>query len=348
MKKRLLNCRNISKKYGSVAAISGLNLSINSGEIISILGPSGCGKTTLLRLIAGLDSPDEGDITLNNRILVDQLNWVPPHRRGIGMVFQEFALFPHKTVQENIEFGLSRLNPKDRASRVKSFLDLTRINDLKQRFPNELSGGQQQRVALARTLATQPELLLMDEPFSNLDASLRVLVREEVRTILRNSDTATIFVTHDREEAFSISDKVAIMLEGAIHQIDPPDKIYFWPNTKDVAILSGGCDFIKGEIENEFALTSIGRIPLRIVGEFADGTEVEIAIRPNDLAMIPNPNGNSRVIRKEFRGDDTLFWVESPSGEFICCKHKIHTTLFAGLRVDLSPEQFVKFNVFPK
>ena len=196
MKTRLLNCRNISKKYGSVAAISGLNLSINSGEILSILGPSGCGKTTLLRLIAGLDSPDEGDITLNNRILVDQQNWVPPHRRGIGMVFQEFALFPHKTVQENIESGLSALNPGDRASGVKSFLDLTRINDLKQRFPNELSGGQQQRVALARTLATQPDLLLMDEPFSNLDASLRVLVREEVRTILKNSDTATLSLIH--------------------------------------------------------------------------------------------------------------------------------------------------------
>ena len=348
MVKGLLHCKNISKKYGSITAISKLSLSINNGEILSILGPSGCGKTTLLRLIAGLDSPDEGYITLNDRILVNGATWVPPHQREVGMVFQEFALFPHMTVQENIEFGLSKLNAEHKAFRVKTVLDLTRINDLKQRFPSELSGGQQQRVALARTLSTQPELLLMDEPFSNLDAGLRSLVREEVKTILRDSDTATIFVTHDREEAFSISDKVAIMLDGTIHQVDPPDKIYFWPNTKDVATLSGGCDFISGKIENDFVLTSIGKIPIRVIGEFRNGTEVEIAIRPNDLAMTPNPSGNSRVIRKEFRGDDTLFWVESPSGEIICCKHKIHTTLFAGLRIDLSPEKFVKFNVFPK
>ena len=346
MVNKLLHCQNISKTFGSVVAISELDLSINPGEIISILGPSGCGKTTLLRLIAGLDAPDEGSITLNNRILVDGTTWVPPHKRGVGMVFQEFALFPHKTVKENIEFGLSELNSYQKSTRVKDALNLTRITELENRFPNELSGGQQQRVALARTLATQPYLLLMDEPFSNLDSGLRSLVREEVKAILRETDTATIFVTHDREEAFSISDQVAIMLEGTVHQIDPPDKIYFWPNTKDVAVLSGGCDFIKGKIENNFAITSIGQLPIRVIGEYPDGIEVEIAIRPNDLTMTPNPNGSSRVIRKEFRGDDTLFWVESPSGEIICCKHKIHTTLFAGLRVDLSPEKFVTFNVF--
>ena len=214
------------------------------------------------------------------------------------------------------------------------------------RYPHELSGGQQQRVAIARTLATRPAVLLMDEPFSNLDASLRLTVRMEMEEILRESNTATIFVTHDREEAFSIADRVAVMASGSIKQIGPPDQIYFWPNSKETALMSGSCNFVDGVISGEYVKTSIGLLPLRIPAEFSESEKVQVAIRHTDLSMEPMPSGENTVIRKDFRGDETIFWVETTEKELIQCKHKIHTTLFPGLKVKLSPVQYTKFNVF--
>ena len=197
MVNKLLHCQNISKTFGSVVAISELDLSINPGEIISILGPSGCGKTTLLRLIAGLDAPDEGSITLNNRILVDGTTWVPPHKRGVGMVFQEFALFPHKTVKENIEFGLSELNSYQKSTRVKDALNLTRITELENRFPNELSGGQQQRVAIARALVSDPDILVCDEPTGDLDRNTATEILDLLQILNRDHGKTILMVTHD-------------------------------------------------------------------------------------------------------------------------------------------------------
>ena len=262
------------------------------------------------------------------------------------MIFQDYALFPHLTVEQNILFGISNFEQRIQDDNLERVQQLTRLEGLMDRYPHQLSGGQQQRVAIARTLATSPTVLLMDEPFSNLDASLRLSVRMEMEQILKSSNTATIFVTHDREEAFSISDRVAIMVDGAIQQVGPPDQIYFWPNSKESALMSGSCDFIKGSVSGESVNTSIGPLPLRMPETFSDGDQVEVAIRQTDLSMEPTPTGENIVVRKDFRGDETIFWVKTPQEEVIQCKHKIHTTLFPGLKVHLSPVQYTKFNVF--
>ena len=317
-----------------------------SGEILSILGPSGCGKTTLLRIIAGLEIPSRGSIFLKNHEIFGPNINLQPSNRNIGMIFQDYALFPHLTVEKNILFGISNFEQRIQDDNLERVQQLTRLEGLMDRYPHQLSGGQQQRVAIARTLATSPTVLLMDEPFSNLDASLRLSVRMEMEQILKSSNTATIFVTHDREEAFSISDRVAIMVDGAIQQVGPPDQIYFWPNSKESALMSGSCDFIKGSVSGESVNTSIGPLPLRMPETFSDGDQVEVAIRQTDLSMEPTPTGENIVVRKDFRGDETIFWVKTPQEEVIQCKHKIHTTLFPGLKVQLSPVQYTKFNVF--
>ncbi len=342
----LLECSNLNINFGQNHVIKNLNMHLLAGEILSILGPSGCGKTTLLRIIAGLENPSQGNIYLkNHKIFGPNIN-LQPSNRNIGMIFQDYALFPHLTVEKNILFGISNLEKKIQDENSERVQQLTRLEGLKDRYPHELSGGQQQRVAIARTLATNPTVLLMDEPFSNLDASLRLSVRMEMEQILKSSNTTTIFVTHDREEAFSISDRVAIMVEGAIQQVGPPDQIYFWPNSKESALMSGNCDFIKGSVSGESVNTSIGALPMRMPETFSDGDQVEVAIRQTDLSMEPTPTGKNIVVRKDFRGDETIFWVKTPHGEVIQCKHKIHTTLFPGLKVKLSPVQYTKFNVF--
>jgi len=321
-------------------------MDLYSGEILSILGPSGCGKTTLLRIIAGLENPTQGMINLDGEEIFGPRNNVEPYKRNIGMIFQDYALFPHLSVEKNILFGISHLDSKVQTENLERVKKLTRLDKLLKRYPHELSGGQQQRVAIARTLATNPSVLLMDEPFSNLDASLRLTVRMEMEEILRESNTATIFVTHDREEAFSIADRVAVMASGSIKQIGPPDQIYFWPNSKETALISGSCNFIDGVISGDYVKTSIGLLPLRITSGFSENEKVQVAIRHTDLSMEPTPSGNNTVVRKDFRGDETIFWVETPEKELIQCKHKIHTTLFPGLKVKLAPVQYTKFNVF--
>ena len=342
----LLRCSNLNINFGQNQVIKNLSMDLYSGEILSILGPSGCGKTTLLRIIAGLENPTQGMINLDGEEIFGPRNNVEPYKRNIGMIFQDYALFPHLSVEKNILFGISHLDSKVQTENLERVQKLTRLDKLLTRYPHELSGGQQQRVAIARTLATNPSVLLMDEPFSNLDASLRLTVRMEMEEILRESNTATIFVTHDREEAFSIADRVAVMASGSIKQIGPPDQIYFWPNSKETALISGSCNFIDGVISGDYVKTSIGLLPLRITSGFSENEKVQVAIRHTDLSMEPTPSGNNTVVRKDFRGDETIFWVETPEKELIQCKHKIHTTLFPGLKVKLAPVQYTKFNVF--
>ena len=212
---------------------------------------------------------------------------------------------------------------------------------------NELSGGQQQRVALARTLATTPDLILMDEPLSNLDASLRKNVRNEINEILVSSKTACIFVTHDKEEAFTISDRVAVMDEGKIEQLDPPDKIYFWPESKNVAILGGTCEFYSRESsQTKIVSTVLGDLPLRKSGEFPNGTKVSVVTRPTDFEITVSPIGMCMVVDKKFTGDENIFSIQLPTNEILQCKHKIHTSLFAGLKVNLTANPHTKFNTF--
>jgi len=342
----LLQCADLDISFGNHQVLENLHLDLYPGEILSILGPSGCGKTTLLRIIAGLETPSNGTIYLKNQEIFGQSSNLEASKRNIGMIFQDYALFPHLSVEKNILFGISHLDSKVQTENLERVQKLTRLDRLLERYPHELSGGQQQRVAIARTLATNPSVLLMDEPFSNLDPSLRLTVRMEMEEILRESNTATIFVTHDREEAFSIADRVAVMASGSIKQIGPPDQIYFWPNSKETALISGSCNFIDGVISGDYVKTSIGLLPLRITSGFSENEKVQVAIRHTDLSMEPTPSGNNTVVRKDFRGDETIFWVETPEKELIQCKHKIHTTLFPGLKVKLAPVQYTKFNVF--
>ena len=342
----ILSCKNISKSFGATKAVVDLSFDLYQGDILSILGPSGCGKTTLLRIIAGLEEPTTGNITLlNNTVYNDNTN-IPPNKRNVGMIFQDYALFSHLNVEDNISFGISQLKSKDQKEIVDNCLEITKLKGHETKYPHQLSGGQQQRVALARTIATNPSLILMDEPFSNLDTQLRLELRNQVYEILRETNTTTIFVTHDRDEAFVLSDKIGVMLDGEILQIDSPDKVYFWPNNKDVGLITGNCSFIKGRIQNGTAITSIGNLPLREKYKSNKNDEIEVLVRPNDLLMTVAQDGNCEVIKKEFRGDETLFWVKIPSGEIIPCKHKKYTTLFKGLKVTLNADQHVKFNAF--
>ena len=342
----ILQCADLDISFGNHQVLNNLHVDLYPGEILSILGPSGCGKTTLLRIIAGLETPSRGTIYLKNQKIFGRSANLEASKRNIGMIFQDYALFPHLSVEKNILFGISHLNNKIQVENLERVQKLTRLGGLLKRYPHELSGGQQQRVAIARTLATSPNILLMDEPFSNLDASLRLTVRMEIEGILRESNTATIFVTHDREEAFSIADRVAVMTSGSIKQIGRPDQIYFWPNSKETALMSGSCNFVDGIISGDHVKTSIGILPLRITEEYSDNEKVQVAIRHTDLSMEPTPSGENTVIKKDFRGDETIFWVETAEKELIQCKHKIHTTLFPGLKVNLSPVQYTKFNVF--
>jgi iron(III) transport system ATP-binding protein len=212
--------RNLTKRFGSNAVVSGINLAIEEGEMFTLLGPSGCGKTTLLRLIAGFYSADEGDILFDER----RVNDTPPHERGIGMVFQNYALWPHMTVSENVAYGLKlqKIDPSKIAEQVKSGLEKVKLTGLGDRYPGQLSGGQQQRVALARALVLNPKILLLDEPLSNLDAKIRIQVRAEIRKLQKELGITTVYVTHDQEEALTLSDRIAVFNKGKVLQIGPP------------------------------------------------------------------------------------------------------------------------------
>jgi iron(III) transport system ATP-binding protein len=239
----VVQLQSVSKRYDSVVAVNQVSLEVKQGEILVLLGSSGCGKTTTLRLIAGLERPEAGHILLNGQTVADAKTWVAPELRQIGMVFQDYALFPHLTVGKNIAFPLKSMKKRDIDVRVNELLDLVGMAGLADRFPHQLSGGQQQRVALARALASRPSVVLLDEPFSNLDTALRKQVREEVRYILKQSGATGIFVTHDQEEALSLADRVAVMFEGVLHQHDTPERLYNAPANQKVASFIGEANF---------------------------------------------------------------------------------------------------------
>jgi iron(III) transport system ATP-binding protein len=206
--------------------INNFNIEINSGEIVSILGQSGSGKSTVLRLVSGLEEPSHGEIIIDSKVMVSDKKFVFPEKRGVGMVFQDYALFPHMTVAKNIEFGLKKMNKNEKNKRSKEVLELVNLSEFKERYPYELSGGQQQRVALARALAPKPSLLLLDEPFSNLDADLQSKIRNELKAILKKANTTSIFVTHDKEDSMAIADKVIILEKGKVISVGTPDEVF--------------------------------------------------------------------------------------------------------------------------
>ena len=340
----VIRCAGVSKRYGDVDAVDDVSFSLEPGEILSILGPSDCGKTTLLRLVAGFESPDAGEISVRGTPVAGRSIEVPPDRRNIGMVFQEYALFPHMTVAQNILFGLGKLPRRDRRRRMRELTDLVRLTGLEDRYPHELSGGQQQRVALARTLAPQPVAVLLDEPLSSVDAAMRTEMRREVESILRENDIATVFVTHDREEAFAIADRVGVMREGHLDQLDTPEVIYHSPATPFVARIAGTSDFLGGRVRSGAVATEVGNLPFATSnGSLPEGTPVDLLVHPDDFQVVPNPIGTSVVRSREFRGDETVLVIGMPSGATLRCRQRPHSTLAPGERVTLIPTRGVPF-----
>jgi iron(III) transport system ATP-binding protein len=316
---RALTCRGLSKRYGEVAAVAGLDLTAEAGRITALLGPSGCGKTTTLRLIAGFERADAGSIQLGDRALSANGTFVPPERRRIGLVFQDYALFPHQDVAGNVAYALPSGSPR---SRVEELLELVGLDGLGDRPPHELSGGQQQRVALARALAAEPAAILLDEPFSNLDASLRDRMRREVREILLESGATSIFVTHDQEEALSLADTVAVMRDGRIEQIGAPEEVYGRPASRWVAEFLGDAEVLQGTARDHSVDCELGALRLDPMFE----GPAEVIVRPEAIGLSSGPApgdasaSRATVVKRDFYGHDQLLHLELESGLRLRCR----------------------------
>ena len=348
MSDHVIRCIELTKRFEDVLAVDRVDLDVRPGEIVAVLGASGCGKTTLLRLIAGLESPSGGEVEIGGEIVSDARTVRPPDSRGIGMVVQEYALFPHMTVAANVAFGLNALYRSRRDSHVREALSLVHLEELGARYPHELSGGQQQRVALARTLAPDPVAVLFDEPFSNLDTAMRQRLRVEVEEILRARSAAAILVTHDREEAFAIADRVGVMIDGQLLHIDTPEQVYHYPATPGVAALTGPCDFIPATVgRNGCADTDLGTLRVESpAGRLPEGKPATVLVRPDDLDLTPGADGQGRVAAREFRGDHIILEVELDSGARIRSRTRSYSTLPAGVRVRVSPSKTHPFAAY--
>jgi iron(III) transport system ATP-binding protein len=331
----IVHCKGVHKAFGLTPAIYGIDLMVVEGEILALLGPSGCGKTTTMRLIAGFERPDAGEVTIGGKVVASSQHFVPPEQRRVGMVFQNYALFPHLTVADNVLYGLRR--NKEGYARMKETLELVGLAGLERRFPHELSGGQQQRVALARAIAPQPEILLLDEPFSSLDAGLRDQVRREVVQILRQSNMTAILVTHSQEEALLIGDRVAVMNEGKIEQIGPPEALFLAPATRFVAEFIGSTFFIPGIACAEGLETEIGFLPQPVDAKAVGA--VTIAMRVDDLTLLPDEDGTARIIQTIYRGGSYLYEVRLSSGQNVRAEspHTLHYSPGTAVRVELTP-----------
>jgi iron(III) transport system ATP-binding protein len=332
-----LRTLSLTKHFGEVVAVDDVELEVQHGEFLGVLGPSGCGKTTLLRLVAGFERPDRGGIEIDGRAVAGPRLSMPPEERRIGMVFQESALFPHLDVAGNIGFGIER---RRREARVAELVALVGLAGLQRRMPHELSGGQQQRVALARALAPDPALILLDEPFSSLDATLRNQLRLEVRDILRSAGATALFVTHDQAEALEISDRVAVMRAGRIEQVSTPDELYLRPVNRFVAGFVGEANLLPGEVRHGEVITLIGRFRADD-GSLADGTQAEVLLRPEQLHMLPiarlstppRPETVLTITRRVFHGSQVHHVLRNPDGFELEAATPSSATLEVGTQV---------------
>ncbi|WP_323035098.1 ABC transporter ATP-binding protein [Pararhodobacter sp.] len=302
--KPLLEVERLRKTYAHAegAAVERVNLVVGEGELLALLGPSGCGKTTTLRMIGGFEQPDEGRVLFENR----DITHLTPEARGIGFVFQDYALFPHLSVLDNVKFGLRKLSRAEAKARAAEMLTLVGLAELGKRRPHQLSGGQQQRVALARALAVAPKLILLDEPFSNLDAKMRVETRQEVRKLLKATGSAGILVTHDQEEALALADRIAVMDNGRVVQVGTPDEIYSNPVSVFVANFIGRSNILKGTADGMSVQTAFGSLPLT---RAANGA-VSLSVRPEQIMLEADPSSSATVVGREFRGHDQIYWVQ--------------------------------------
>nr|WP_298114320.1 ABC transporter ATP-binding protein [uncultured Pseudomonas sp.] len=313
MSQALLSLRDLSCGYHEHKVVQNLNLHLNVGDIGCLLGPSGCGKTTTLRAIAGFEQVIEGEIQLAGEVISRAGFTLAPEKRRIGMVFQDYALFPHLTVAENVGFGIRKQANCERTT--QELLELVKLAHLGKRYPHELSGGQQQRVALARALAPEPSLLLLDEPFSNLDGELRRRLSHEVRDILKSRGTSAILVTHDQEEAFAVSDHVGVFKQGKLEQWDTPYNLYHEPLTPFVASFIGQGYFIRGQLLTPDAVqTELGVIRGNRAYIWPVGSAVDVLLRPDDIVYAPDSPQKALIVGKTFLGAATLYRLQLATG----------------------------------
>lgn len=328
-----LEIHHLTKRFpnSKSPAVKDISFSLQPGEILALVGPSGCGKTTTLRLVAGLERPDSGSITIDGTLAASESCFVPPEKRGVGLVFQDHALFPHLTVFDNVAFGLRGRKRDEIQPTVLNMLRLVGMDSLAKRYPHALSGGERQRVALARALAPRPVLVLMDEPFSSLDADMRLEMREQVRDILKTMQATVVFVTHDQEEALFMGDRLAVFHRGQIEQIGAPEEIFHASATRFVAEFMGDSDFLPGLARPNGIETEIGLLPQ--TPSLPPSAPVEVAVRADDIDFDPDERGNAVIARRFFRGAFNVYRLRLDSGQ-ILHSFKEHTHLLpVGARV---------------
>jgi iron(III) transport system ATP-binding protein len=310
--------RKLQHSYGANRVVRGLDFTLAEGRIGCLLGPSACGKTTVLRCLAGFEAIAGGTIALSGRIVSEPDRLTPPENRRIGMVFQDFALFPHLTVAGNVGFGFGRRHSAAARARIDEMLALVGLSGAGDIYPHELSGGQQQRVALARALAPEPDLLLLDEPFSNLDTELRERLSLEVRDIIKASGTTAILVTHDQHEAFALADEIGIMYQGRIEQWDNAYNLYHEPATRFVADFVGQGVFLRGVVAGPHTLaTELGELDTALPAPVIDGGAVDVLLRPDDIVHDDASPWHAEVAKKAFRGADFLYTLTLASGTHV-------------------------------
>ena len=321
----------LSKHYDTQVAVRAVDLHVRDGELVTLLGPSGCGKTTTLRMIAGFIEPTGGVIRIGGRVVSDPARrvLVPPERRRVGMVFQSYAVWPHMTVAENVAYPLRvrRVAPRDRAERVGQALAQVKLDDLGERYPHQLSGGQQQRVALARALAPEPEIILLDEPFSAIDPLQRGAMREELGRILGATGTTVLLVTHDQEEALALADRVALMRDGKIVQVDAPEQLYHEPVDRWSAEFVGAANIVD-------------RVRAEALGLSLSAPGDEVLVRPELVQLVCAAEGEGEVVGREFRGHDVMYqvrfndgtslWSQRPSNEVVPFRSRVHVVVHPG------------------
>ncbi|PCJ48309.1 MAG: iron ABC transporter ATP-binding protein [Gammaproteobacteria bacterium] len=320
-----LEVNNVTIAYGDKTVVKEASFSLEPGSIGCLLGPSGCGKTSLLRAIAGYEPIIEGDIRLQQNLVSQSGFQVPPEQRRVGMVFQDFALFPHLSVEDNIAFGLKTLTDQQRKARVNELLTLVGLSDLNASYPHQLSGGQQQRIALIRAMAPRPEILLMDEPFSSIDSQLKELLAREVRQLLKTDGITAILVTHDQMEAFAMADMIGVFNQGRLHQWDSGYQIYHNPVDRFVANFIGQGVMLPGQVvQGEGVMTEIAMLKGNIPDFWVDGHPVEVLLRPDDVLHDDHSDFKLEIKSRVFRGTDYLYTLLLPSGQEILCMVQSH------------------------
>ncbi|MGB0936270.1 MAG: ABC transporter ATP-binding protein [Colwellia sp.] len=338
-----LSITQLSCYYQKNQVLDNLDLVLEDNEIICLLGESGCGKTTLLRAVSGLQESLNGRITIQNETVNDVNTFAPPENRKVGYIFQDYALFPHLSVFDNIAFSLVSLNKTEKSARVNEALELVQLTEFSERFPHQLSGGQQQRIAIARALAYQPQLMLLDEPFSNLDQHVRLSLIHQIRTLFKSREMSALFVTHSKEEGFAFADRIALMHKGKIIQIDTPEKLYNSPKTPYVADFMGKSNYINIEVINSSQFQScFGLIESNTTLHGETGTKAQLLLRPEQIKIEADPQGKAVISRVDFQGASLQLSVSFSGYELL-----IQQTNTPEIISQLSVGNSVKLSIFP-